>query len=84
MMHDAVARTTVTLDPAAQLVRRRMRERGISFKQAINHAIRAGSMAFTMGERFRTEKVSKDETAPSIQTLAAFDEATAVGLASSL
>lgn len=37
-------RTTVTLDPdTAALVRRRMRERGISFKQALNEAIRAGA-----------------------------------------
>lgn len=34
-------RTTVTLDPdAEQIVRRRMRERRISFKQALNEAIR--------------------------------------------
>jgi len=36
-------RTTVTLDPDTQaLVRRRMRERGVSFKQALNDAIREG------------------------------------------
>ena len=36
-------RTTVTLDADTELlVRRRMRERGISFKQALNDAIRAG------------------------------------------
>jgi Ribbon-helix-helix protein, copG family len=36
-------RTTVTLDPdVAALLERLMRERGMSFKQAINHAIRAG------------------------------------------
>ncbi len=36
-------RTTVTLDPDTQLlVERAMRERGLSFKQAINEAIRAG------------------------------------------
>lgn len=36
-------RTTVTLDPDTEsLVRRLMRERGISFKQALNDAIRAG------------------------------------------
>lgn len=34
-------RTTVTLDPdTEQIIRRRMRERGLSFKQAINDAIR--------------------------------------------
>lgn len=37
-------RTTVTLDPdAEQIVRKLMRERGISFKEAVNHAIRAGA-----------------------------------------
>jgi hypothetical protein len=36
-------RTTVTLDPdVAALVQRRMEERGVSFKQAVNDAIRAG------------------------------------------
>jgi methylphosphotriester-DNA--protein-cysteine methyltransferase len=36
-------RTTVTLDPDVQaLVEAAMRERGISFKQAINDAVRAG------------------------------------------
>lgn len=34
-------RTTVTLDPdTEQLVRRRMEERGVSFKQALNDALR--------------------------------------------
>lgn len=36
-------RTTVTLDPDARLlIERAMRERGVSFKEAINDAIRAG------------------------------------------
>jgi hypothetical protein len=36
-------RTTVTLDPDVELlVKRQMRERGVSFKQAVNDAIRAG------------------------------------------
>src|SRR5579864_7882531 len=36
-------RTTVTLDPDVQaLIETAMRERGISFKQAVNDAIRAG------------------------------------------
>jgi len=36
-------RTTVTLDPDARaLVERSMRERGLSFKEAVNEAIRAG------------------------------------------
>jgi hypothetical protein len=36
-------RTTVTLDPDTRLlVERAMRERGLSFKEAVNYAIRAG------------------------------------------
>jgi hypothetical protein len=36
-------RTTVTLDPdTRRLVEKAMRERGISFKDAVNEAIRAG------------------------------------------
>lgn len=36
-------RTTVTLDAdAEQIVRTLMRERSMSFKEAVNHAIRAG------------------------------------------
>jgi hypothetical protein len=36
-------RTTVTLDPDAEaLLRKHMQERGVSFRQAINEAIRAG------------------------------------------
>jgi hypothetical protein len=37
-------RTTVTLDPDTEsIVRRLMLERGVSFKQALNDAIRAGA-----------------------------------------
>ncbi|MEJ7876983.1 MAG: hypothetical protein WKF62_10005 [Solirubrobacterales bacterium] len=36
-------RTTVTLDPDARvLVERAMRERGLTFKEAVNEAIKAG------------------------------------------
>lgn len=36
-------RTTVTLDPDTEaLIRKRMRERSVSFKQALNDAIRDG------------------------------------------
>jgi hypothetical protein len=48
-------RTTVTLDPdTAALVQRRMRERGISFKEALNDAIRAGLAGGERREPFRT------------------------------
>jgi hypothetical protein len=37
-------RTTITLEPdVEQLINRAMRERGLSFKQAVNEAIRAGA-----------------------------------------
>ncbi|MGH3930845.1 MAG: hypothetical protein ACRDTF_12805 [Pseudonocardiaceae bacterium] len=51
-------RTTVTLDPdTAALIQQRMRERGISFKQALNEAIRAGA-AENRGAPFRTVTVA--------------------------
>ncbi len=38
-----MVRTTVTLDPDVEaLLRARIREQGISFKQALNDAVRAG------------------------------------------
>jgi hypothetical protein len=46
-------RTTVTLDPDTErLVRRRMAERQVSFKQALNDAIREGLSQ--EAERFET------------------------------
>lgn len=47
-------RTTITLEPdVAVLVKRAMGERGLSFKEAVNEAIRAG-LAPTPRKRFRT------------------------------
>lgn len=47
-------RTTVTLDPDAEaVVRRLMRDRGLSFKEAVNSAILAGATPPT--EPFRTK-----------------------------
>lgn len=55
-------RTTVTLDPdTEQLVRRRMRERGMSFKEALNDAIRRGG-ADASHARFVTETASMGES----------------------
>lgn len=52
-------RTTVTLDPdTAALIRRRMRERGVGFKQALNDAIRAGATETGRAEPFRTATAS--------------------------
>ncbi len=48
-------RTTVTLDPDTEsLVRRLMAERGVSFKQALNDAIRAGAAERDHSTPFRT------------------------------
>lgn len=48
-------RTTVTLDPDADgIVRRLMEIRGLSFKQALNAAIREGSQRAGTQRRFRT------------------------------
>ncbi len=52
-------RTTVTLDPdTEQLVRRRMRERGQSFKEALNDLIRAGAIDDGSTTPFRTKTAS--------------------------
>lgn len=48
-------RTTVTLDPDTRLlVERAMRERGLSFKEAVNEAIRAGLGDGAAGRRSYT------------------------------
>lgn len=46
-------RTTVTLDPDTRLlIERAMRERGLSFKEAVNQAIRAGLSASRPTQRY--------------------------------
>lgn len=45
-------RTTVTLDPDVQaLIKRTMRQRDVSFKQALNDAVRAGLVSASPGRR---------------------------------
>ncbi|HUH07860.1 MAG TPA: ribbon-helix-helix protein, CopG family [Egibacteraceae bacterium] len=52
-------RTTITLDPdTAALVQRQMRERGISFKEAVNEAIRSGLTRDERPTPFRTRTAS--------------------------
>jgi hypothetical protein len=52
-------RTTVTLDPdVEQIVRRRMRERHMSFKEALNDLIRTGTLAPATRKPFRTATAS--------------------------
>lgn len=58
-------RTTVTLDPdTEQLIRRRMRERGMSFKEAINDAIRDSARGSV--PEFRTETASLGRSSVSL------------------
>ena len=48
-------RTTVTLEPDVEaLIKRLMRERGMSFKEAVNHAVRAGLTREPRAARSRT------------------------------
>jgi type II secretory pathway component PulF len=55
----------VTLDPdSEQVIRRRMRERGITFKQAVNDAIRASERG--QDRPFRTETASMGESAVNL------------------
>jgi hypothetical protein len=73
-------RTTVTLDPDTEfIVRERMRRRGVSFKQAVNDAIRDGALT-TKGGRaaFRTATFELGTPAVSLdralQVAAAFED----------
>jgi len=52
-------RTTVTLDnDVEQLLRQRMSEAGVSFKRALNDAVRAGLGRRAAGVPFRTQVAS--------------------------
>lgn len=57
-----LVRTTVTLDSdTEQIIRRRMRERGMSFKEALNDAIRSGVSQAAATQPFRTRTASMGE-----------------------
>lgn len=57
-------RTTVTLDADTdQIVRRLMRDRGMTFKQAVNEAIRAGNATPGRRRTFRTRTFDMGATA---------------------
>lgn len=63
-------RTTITLDPdTEQLVRRRMSERGMTFKEAVNDLIRGSS---------RAKKPFKTRTAAMGQSTINLDRALSV------
>lgn len=56
-------RTTVTLDPdTEQMVRRRMAERGVSFKEALNDAIREGVLGASRASPFLTATAAMGES----------------------
>lgn len=58
-MYDVRQRTTVTLDPdTEQLVRARVAERGVTFKQALNDLIREGVPAPRDRAAFTTRTAS--------------------------
>ena len=53
-------RTTVTLDPDVEaIVRRAMRERGVSFKQALNDAVRSGTRETAVTVDFPTFRMGE-------------------------
>lgn len=57
--YDVSMRTTVTLDADTEAkVRYRMRTEGVTFKQAINDAIRSGLGGDSSGSNFETAVVS--------------------------
>jgi hypothetical protein len=50
-------RTTITLEPDVQaLIRTAMKERGISFKEALNSAVRAGLMQSKQRRRYFVQR----------------------------
>lgn len=60
-------RTTVTLDPdTEQIIRRRMRERGMTFKEALNDAIRGGTTGGVARQPFHTETASMGVSAVNL------------------
>jgi len=51
-----MVRTTITLDPDTRLlIERAMQERGLSFKEAVNEAIRAGFGSEDRGQQSYTQ-----------------------------
>ncbi len=71
-------RTTITLEPDVQaLLQTAMKERGISFKDALNSAVRAG---LTQGKRRRTRFVQRS-VALGAEQLFRWDKALAVASA---
>lgn len=65
MMRSVRARVTLDAD-AEQMVRRRMRERDVSFKEALNDLIRDGATATAPRAPFRTETASMGVSAVNL------------------
>ncbi len=60
-------RTTVTLDPdTEQIIRRLMSERGMSFKEALNDAVRRSAQQGKAAGRFRTQTASLGHSAVNL------------------
>jgi aspartyl aminopeptidase len=60
-------RTTVTLDPdVAALLKRTMAERGVSFKQALNDAVRSGIAGSRPKRRTRFRTATADMGVPLV------------------
>ncbi len=60
-------RTTVTLDPdTEQVIRTRMRERNMTFKEAVNDAIRSAASAKRTGSPFVTQAVALGRSVVSL------------------
>lgn len=72
-------RTTVTLDPDTEsLVRRLMKERKVSFKRALNDAIRAGGEPKALGQfetRVRSMGTPRVDLDRALQVAAADEDA---------
>jgi len=62
-----IMRTTVTLEPDVEaMVRRAMRERGLTFKQAVNEAIRQGLASGAERQPFRTPTFRMGDPGPAM------------------
>ena len=75
-MHAVLVRTTVTLDDdVVELIRRRMTEKQLSFKRALNQAVRDGAAGRPAVARFATR--TADLWVPSVNVDRAFTDLTA-------
>jgi hypothetical protein len=67
MLRCGLVRTTVTLDPdTEQIIRRTMRERDLSFKEALNETIRAAARNRDDARPFRTATAAMGRSAVSL------------------